>query len=83
MDALFFFRHSEFGDRELQFALRGIARHAPWIRKVWIFGDRPAFLRACAVGLGLGRHSIAPSVRKPEVRRLNSVTTGADVAVGS
>ena len=44
MDALFFFRHSDFDDIELRFALRGIAKHAPWIRKVWIFGDRPSFL---------------------------------------
>ena len=44
MDALFFFRHSRFADLEIQYALRGIARHAPWIRKVWVFGDRPEFL---------------------------------------
>jgi len=44
MDALFFFRHSDHEDAELRYALRGIAKHAPWIRKVWIFGDRPEFL---------------------------------------
>ena len=44
MDALFFFRHSDYGDVELRYALRGIAQHAPWIRKVWIFGDKPVFL---------------------------------------
>jgi len=44
MDALFFFRHSRFDDLEIRYALRGIARHAPWVRKVWVFGDRPEFL---------------------------------------
>ncbi|MFT5327513.1 MAG: hypothetical protein ACI8P0_005405 [Planctomycetaceae bacterium] len=44
MDALFFFRHSSHDDFEIQHALRGVARHMPWIRKVWVFGDRPRFL---------------------------------------
>ena len=44
MDALFFFRHSVHDDIEIRYALRGIAKHAPWVRKVWIFGDRPHFL---------------------------------------
>ena len=44
MDALYVFRHSRFNDIELRYSLRSIARHMPWVRKVWIFGDRPAFL---------------------------------------
>jgi hypothetical protein len=44
MDALYFYRHSRFKDVEILFSLRGLDVHAPWIRKVWIFGDRPAFL---------------------------------------
>lgn len=44
MDALFFFRHSAHHDVELRFALRGIAENMPWIRKVWIFGDKPRFI---------------------------------------
>ena len=44
MDAVFFLKHSEANDLEIRYALRGIARHAPWIHKVWILGDRPAFL---------------------------------------
>ncbi len=44
MDALFFFQHSRAEDVEIRTALRALARHAPWFRKVWIFGDRPAFL---------------------------------------
>ena len=44
MDAVFFFRHSKHGDIEIRYALRGIAKHMPWVRKVWIFGDRPRFL---------------------------------------
>ena len=44
MDALYVFRHSRFDDIEIRFSLRSIARHLPWVRKVWIFGDRPSFL---------------------------------------
>jgi len=44
MDALFFLRHSVHEDFEIQHTLRGIAKYMPWIRKVWIFGDRPRFL---------------------------------------
>lgn len=44
MDALFFLRHSPNADAEIRCALRGIARHAPWVRRAVIFGDRPAFL---------------------------------------
>ncbi|MFT5327512.1 MAG: hypothetical protein ACI8P0_005404 [Planctomycetaceae bacterium] len=44
MDALYFFRHSDHNDLELRYSLRSIAKHMPWIRKVWIFGDRPQFL---------------------------------------
>jgi hypothetical protein len=44
MDALCFFVHSKFEDVEIRYSLRSLARHAPWLRKVWVFGDRPAFL---------------------------------------
>jgi len=44
MDAVYFFRHSEADDSELRYSLRGLEQHLPWIRKVWIFGDRPQFL---------------------------------------
>jgi hypothetical protein len=44
MDALYVFRHSIHGDVEIRYSLRSLARHAPYIRKVWIFGDRPEFL---------------------------------------
>ena len=44
MDALFFLRHSGNDDLEIRYALRSIDRHMPWVRKVWIFGDRPSFL---------------------------------------
>lgn len=44
MDILYLFQHSEAQDRELLYSLRSVARGAPWIGKVWIFGDRPAFL---------------------------------------
>lgn len=44
MDALYFFKHSRFADAELRFSLRSIEQNLPWIRKVWILGDRPDFL---------------------------------------
>ncbi|MCX7422382.1 MAG: hypothetical protein NT013_22945, partial [Planctomycetia bacterium] len=44
MDVVYVFRHSEFDDLELQYSLRSVAKYLPWIRKVWIFGDRPNFL---------------------------------------
>ncbi len=44
MDAVYLFRHSVFDDQEIRYSLRSIRKHIPYIRKVWIFGDRPAFL---------------------------------------
>lgn len=44
MDALYVFQHSKAGDEEIRFSLRSLARNAPFLRKVWVFGDRPAFL---------------------------------------
>jgi hypothetical protein len=44
MDALYVFKHSPYNDFEIRYSLRSIERYAPYIRKVWIFGDRPAFL---------------------------------------
>lgn len=44
MDALYVFRHSSFNDIEIRYSLRSINMYMPWVRKVWIFGDRPAFL---------------------------------------
>jgi hypothetical protein len=43
-DALYLYRTSASGDRELRFSLRSVERSAPWLRKVWIFGDRPEWL---------------------------------------
>jgi len=44
LDALFFFRHNINDDFEIRYALRGVARNMPWVRKVWVFGDKPRFL---------------------------------------
>ena len=44
MDAVYFLKHSAAGDLEIRYSLRSLARHLPWIRKVWIVGDRPSFL---------------------------------------
>ncbi|MBI1348010.1 hypothetical protein GC163_17190 [bacterium] len=44
MDIVYIFRHSRHRDEELRYSLRSVARYTPWIRKVWIFGDRPTWL---------------------------------------
>jgi hypothetical protein len=44
MDALYLFRHGANDDFEVRHSLRSIDMHAPYIRKVWIFGDRPSFI---------------------------------------
>ena len=44
MDVVSIFAHSKLADRELLFTLRSLERAAPWVRKVWIFGDRPQWL---------------------------------------
>jgi hypothetical protein len=44
MEALYVYRHSPHEDFEIRHSLRSLERHAPYLRKVWIYGDRPAFL---------------------------------------
>lgn len=44
MDALYVLKHSSFADIEIRYSLRSLEKYAPFIRKVWVFGDRPAFL---------------------------------------
>lgn len=44
IDVVFLFRHSQNNDSEIRYSLRSIAYRLPFIRKVWIFGDRPEFL---------------------------------------
>lgn len=44
MDIVYIFRHSRHHDEELRYSLRSVAQYATWIRKVWIFGDRPTWL---------------------------------------
>ncbi len=44
MDAVVIFAHSQRGDAELRYSLRSWAGAIPWVRKVWIFGDRPEWL---------------------------------------
>ncbi len=45
MDIVYLFRHSKFDDAEIRYSLRSVAESLAWVRKVWIFGDRPEFLR--------------------------------------
>lgn len=44
MDVVYLFRQSKFDDAEMRSSLRSVERHLSWIRKVWIFGDRPEYL---------------------------------------
>jgi len=44
MDIVYIFKHSPNQDLEIRHSLRSVERHAPYVRKVWIFGDRPAFI---------------------------------------
>jgi hypothetical protein len=44
IDALYIYATGPHGDAELRFSLRSVAAHAPWVRKVWVFGDRPEWL---------------------------------------
>jgi hypothetical protein len=44
MDAVYLYKHSAHNDFEILHSLRSVAQHAPYIRKVWIYGDRPHFL---------------------------------------
>lgn len=44
MHIVYLFRHSQRGDEELRYSLRSVAAHAPFVTKVFIFGDRPAWV---------------------------------------
>jgi hypothetical protein len=44
MDVVFILKHSPHNDFEIQHSLRSLALFAPWVRKVWIYGDRPPFI---------------------------------------
>lgn len=44
MDAVYIFKHSVNDDFEIRYSLRSIEKYAPFIRKVWVYGDRPEFI---------------------------------------
>jgi hypothetical protein len=44
MDALYLFKHSPNDDFEIRYSLRSVEQYAPYIRKVWIYGDKPVFI---------------------------------------
>ncbi|MES2790106.1 MAG: class I SAM-dependent methyltransferase [Planctomycetota bacterium] len=47
MDVVYFFRHSnKLSEFKIQYSLRSVSANFHQVRKVWIFGDRPAFLSA-------------------------------------
>jgi hypothetical protein len=44
MDALYIFKHSANDDLEIRHSLRSLGQFAPYVRKVWIYGDKPKFI---------------------------------------
>ncbi|HWV99921.1 MAG TPA: hypothetical protein VNZ64_09540 [Candidatus Acidoferrum sp.] len=44
MDALYIFKHSANDDFEIRYSLRSVEQYAPYIKKVWIYGDKPNFI---------------------------------------
>lgn len=44
VDLVYIFQHSKNSDEEIRFSMRSVEAYAPWVRKVWIFGDRPEWL---------------------------------------
>jgi hypothetical protein len=44
MDALYIFKHSAHDDFEIRHSLRSIEQNGPYIKKVWIYGDKPEFI---------------------------------------
>jgi hypothetical protein len=44
MDALYIFKHSANDDFEIRHSLKSIEQYATYIRKVWIYGDKPKFM---------------------------------------
>ncbi len=44
LDIVYLFSHSHLGAAEIRHSLRSVTAHLPWVRKVWIFGDRPEWL---------------------------------------
>lgn len=42
--ALYLFAHGTHAGCELRYSLRSLEQAAPWVGKVWIFGDRPQWL---------------------------------------
>jgi hypothetical protein len=44
MDILYIYRRTSQEELELRYSLRSVAKHLPYLGKVWIFGDQPAFL---------------------------------------
>ena len=44
IDILVLFQHSKHGDAELRYALRSVEKYLECLGKVWVLGDRPAWL---------------------------------------
>ncbi len=44
MDVVYIYKHSPHGDFEIRHSLRSLGKFAPWVRKVWVYGDRPGFI---------------------------------------
>ena len=44
MDAIYILKNSPNDNFEIQYSLRSVEMYVPYIRKVWVFGDKPTFL---------------------------------------
>ena len=80
MDALYLFKHSPNSDFEIRQSMRSVALHAPWLRKVWIFGERPEFLTADTSIVEHVPHSAVAdrfAVKTPIVNMFDLVHLGA------
>lgn len=44
LDVVYIYRHSPNDDFEIRYSMRSIDKYAPYIRKIWVYGDKPNFL---------------------------------------
>lgn len=44
MDAVYVYKHSANDDFEIRYSLRSVDKYVPYIRKIWIYGDKPPFI---------------------------------------
>lgn len=62
MDALYFYKSSRHDGEELRYSLRSVQRHAPWLRRIFIVGDRPDFLADSDRVIHVSYDSLCPTL---------------------